>query len=93
MENELKACDMCNNAYTDSELHSDNDLSYTGIGECAKGYRILLRSGDGRPTEIIFEKWDERTGWSIIGCYQPKFCPNCGRELKENSTKKKTPDA
>lgn len=79
-----QACGMCNNAHTDPELNSDNDLSYISIGEHEKGYRALLHSGDGRPTEILFEKWMDGTGWTAIGCYQPKYCPNCGRELKEN---------
>lgn len=53
-------------------------------GEHEKGYRALLRSGDGRPTAILFEKWTDGVGWTTIGHYQPKYCPNCGRELKEN---------
>lgn len=94
MENEIKACRMCFNAHTDPELNSDNDLSYIGIGECEKGFRMLLRSGDGRPTAILVEKWFDGTGWMTIGYYQPQYCPNCGRELKENAPhKKESPDA
>ena len=79
-----QACGMCINEYTDPELNSDNDLSYISIREHEKGYRALLRSGDGRPTAILFEKWTDGAGWTTIGHYQPKYCPNCGRELKEN---------
>lgn len=85
MENEIKDCGMCVNAFTDPDLNSDNDLSYFTIGECEKGYRMLLRSGDGRPTTILVEKWIDGTGWITIGDYQPRYCPNCGRELKENA--------
>ncbi len=46
------ACRFCANAHTAPELDSDNDLSYVGIGESGKGYRILFRSGAGRPTEL-----------------------------------------
>lgn len=94
MEDENKACGMCVSAFTDPELDSDNDLSYITIGECEKGYRMLLRSGDGRPVEILVEKWNDVAGWQTIGDYRPKYCPNCGRELKENTPpKKKNPDA
>lgn len=89
----MNACRMCDSAYTNPELSSDGDLSYFTIGECEKGYRAMLRSGDNRPVEIIFEKWSDTAGWLTIGCYQPKFCPNCGRELKENGKQKETPDA
>ena len=94
MENEMKACGMCNNAFTDPDLNSDNDLSFFGIGECEKGYRLLLRSGDGRPVEILVERWSDVAGWQTIGYYRPKCCPNCGRELKENAAlQKRTPNA
>lgn len=80
---EVKACGMCVNAYVDPELDSDHDLSYFGIGSCAKPYRMLLRSGASRPTEILIERhFDD--GWIPIGSYEPKYCPNCGRELIEN---------
>ena len=82
------ACRFCANAHTDPGLDSDNDLSYMGIGESGKGYRILFRSGDGRPTELLFEKWHEQSGWHSVGWYQPQYCPNCGRELTENKTLK-----
>lgn len=80
---ETRACEMCLDASIDPELNSDNDLSFIGIGECAKGYRMLLRSGDGKPVAILVERWSDTTGWQTIGCYQPKYCPNCGRELKK----------
>lgn len=89
MENEMKVCGMCNNAFTDPELNSDNDLSYIGIGKCEKGFKMFLRSGDGRPTAILVEKWFDATGWRTIGDYQPKYCPNCGREPKENVPRQK----
>lgn len=78
------ACCMCVNAHTDPELSSDNDLSYFGIGHCDGKHRLLLRSGDNRPTEILVEEWGEHSRWSTIGYYRPAYCPNCGRKLKEN---------
>lgn len=82
---EVKACDMCVNAYIDPELSSDNDLSYFGIGSCSGWYRMLFRTGSGRPTEILVERHSYGKGWHTIGVYRPKFCPNCGRELRENN--------
>lgn len=41
-------------------------------------------SGDDRPTEILFEELYDNAGWELVGYYQPKYCPNCGRELMEN---------
>jgi len=83
----MDACDMCLNAFIDSELTSDNDLSFSGIGECEAGYRILLRSGCARPTAMMVEKL-VASGWVTIGYYSPRYCPNCGRKLVENEKKK-----
>ena len=81
-------CRMCENAHTNPELDSDIDLSYVTIGECEDGYRMMLRTGASRPTVLLVEKYDERTGWHSIGIFQPNYCPNCGRELKENNKSK-----
>ena len=81
------ACKMCFNAHTDPELTSDNDLSYSTIGECTDLYRLMFRSGDDRPTGILFERWNKDSGWHMLGFYWPKFCPNCGRRLTENEKK------
>lgn len=86
---EMQACYMCDNACTNPELDSDNDLSFFSIGTSIDGYRTFLRSGYGRPTVILFEKFGKETGWSGIAEYKPKYCPNCGRLLKENDTARK----
>lgn len=78
------ACGMCDNAHTNPELQSDNDLSYFSIGKCEDSYRLMLRTGDGRSTQILFEKWGQDRRWHLVGFYQPDFCPNCGRKLTEN---------
>jgi len=80
----VDACSMCYNAHVEPELTSDNDFSACGIGECEAGYRIFFLSGCARPTRVTFEKWEEKRGWAAIGCYCPRFCPNCGRRLFEN---------
>ncbi len=78
----LRPCSMCDNARVNPELHSDNDLSYIGVGSCERHYRILIQAGDNRPVTILFEQWQDQ--WKLRGYYIPKYCPNCGRELKEN---------
>lgn len=85
---ETIGCRLCANAHTDPELDSDNDLSYISVGTSDSGYRMLFRSGDSRPTELLFEKWFEKSGWHLIGYYQSQYCPNCGRRLKENKEPK-----
>lgn len=85
MDEEYKACKFCNNVATDSELTENNDLSYTSLGVCEDGYCIFFKTGDGRPTEILFE--DRKNLKTLTRCaayYIPKFCPECGRELTEN---------
>ena len=80
---------MCCNARVDDsgDLTDDNDLSYTSIGSVDDGYRIMIRSGDGRLVSIIFEAANKSSNeMKVVGRYQPKFCPNCGRPLTEYDT-------
>lgn len=77
-------CKMCLNATVDGDLRHDNDLSYIGIGDCNPGLRMMFKTGDGRPTEIVVERWDSVCGWNTVGVYRPAYCPNCGRLLVEN---------
>lgn len=81
------SCKMCLNAHVDPELTNDNDLSCFTIGKCTDSYRLMFRSGDGRPTGILFEEWNRDRGWHTLGFYWPNFCPNCGRRLTENEKK------
>lgn len=78
------ACGMCDNAYTNPELTHYNDLSCFSLGKFESGKRMMFRSGDHRPTELIIEELKEDRCWHLIGKYIPKCCPNCGRELIEN---------
>ena len=75
----MKDCTYCKNAYTDESLNHDNDLSYFKIGEPDEEYRAYLRTGDKRATALLVEKGNE-----LKWAYYPNYCPNCGRELKEN---------
>lgn len=79
------ACEYCNNATVDSSLSSNNDLSYFSIGHIEKGYSLYFRSGANRFTGIDISHWFAHNACSItIGYYVPKYCPECGRYLKEN---------
>ena len=80
-------CHYCDNAMTVPELGSDEDLSYKSVGDCANQVRILFRTGDRKPTALLFERWRENYGWETIGDYIPNFCPECGRKLFENNDK------
>lgn len=80
-------CHYCDNAMTVPELSSDEDLSYKSVGDCVNQVRILFRTGDRKPTALLFERWRENYGWETIGNYIPKFCPECGRKLFENNDK------
>ena len=88
MEMGCKFCSFCNNAFVDPELNSDNDLSYLSLGEMCNGYSIHMRSGAGRDTVLVISKLDRVLHrFYPIGIYKMKFCPECGRELIENSDK------
>ena len=82
-EDVIKPCDMCNNARIDDDLTNENDYSAISVGKSAKGNRIMLCSGDGKPPRIEFEEWNDKAGWGKIAEYRPRYCPNCGRKIVE----------
>lgn len=49
----------------------------------------MVGAGWGRPMRILFEQRRRvhpnrnEEAWTTVGIYEPKFCPNCGRELRE----------
>ena len=83
-KNKITPCYMCDNARLNNELTEENDFSSCGIGEFDKGYRTMLSSVYGKPLRIEFERWNGAVKrWEECGIYYPKYCPNCGREIKE----------
>lgn len=84
-----KPCFVCDNARVNDELDSRNDLHYHTVAESEEGFRILIAAGGGKPLRILFEQrrkfWADRKDevWVTVADFEPKFCPNCGRELAE----------
>lgn len=79
-----KICSYCLNATVDSDLTSDNDLSYIPVGCCKEPYSIFMKTGNGGPTVILFEDRNIQTPSRLAARFYPRFCPFCGRELIEN---------
>lgn len=74
--------------YFDEGLHDNNDMSAATVGSITDGFQIFLNSGGGEAVNIELCQWKEhgyrgQPGWSTIGIYYPKFCPECGRKLDE----------
>lgn len=80
-EERQTGCWVCLDASLDPELEGC-DLSYHGVGNAEQCHRIIIRSGAGKPMAIMFEEWSGKQ-WNAVGIYEPKFCPVCGRKLKE----------
>lgn len=78
-------CNMCFNAMVDPVLKGKNDLHYFPLGMAEENYAFYFRSGGEQSTEILFEDKRTRQPSHLVGQYQPDFCPNCGRMLKENN--------
>jgi len=83
------ACKMCDNAWVNPLLNNDEDLSYVTVGDFDKHMRMMIRSGDKLPVAIIVERYNEKSGWGLVGDYRPNFCPNCGRDLRMDYVKRK----
>ena len=85
MDDEPEFCDKCMNAFVNPELEPDYDFASRSLGDSSKGYRMMYNTGARRKTHISLERWSEdHKQWETEGIYIPKYCPECGRELKEN---------
>lgn len=74
--------------YFNVGLNDDNDSSACVVGSKTDGFQIFLNSGGGEAVNIELCQWQEegyrgQPGWTTIGIYYPKFCPECGRKLEE----------
>lgn len=84
-----RICGRCLNAYVDDELTPENDFSAFSLGTSENGHRMMIQTGNGRPTEVVSEVWNPTVKmWETTGYYYPKYCPECGRELFENEEAK-----
>jgi hypothetical protein len=87
----VQPCYMCDNARVNDELEDYNDFSSSTIGSFSRDCRIMLSSGNKKPLRIEIARWNDEVGqWENIGIYYPKFCPECGREIKEYKNNEKT---
>lgn len=84
-------CSYCLNATQCEDLDETNDFSSCGIGENAesRGTWLMLDSSKVGGVNIQARQvWLEKDGGdNYIHCvarYYPKYCPECGRLLKEN---------
>ena len=85
MEESKKPCRFCLNARVDGELSDDNDLSYLPLGFSIPGFSLYMRSGGGRPVQLLSEVHDPGVSeWVSNSVYYPKFCPECGRPLMDD---------
>ena len=81
---EIVPCYLCDNARLNDELEDYNDFHSSTIGSFSHDCRIMLSSGWGKPLRIEIARWnDDVQEWQDIGIYYPKFCPECGREIRE----------
>lgn len=87
-------CFLCDNARVNDDLTDKNDLHYRTVGDSEDGFQVLVRSGAGRPMALLFEQRrklradSQEQVWMTMAVYEPKFCPNCGRELWEHGGQK-----
>ncbi len=91
----VKCCVFCRNAYTDSDIpFGECDGSSMAIGDCAPGYSMFLDSSSAvlhSPVSIGVLKWVPDISRNIcVAKFVPNYCPICGREIKENQSKKRT---
>jgi hypothetical protein len=88
---EIKPCYLCDNARLNKELEDYNDFHSSIIGSFSRDCRIMLTSGSGKPLQIEIARWNDNVGqWDDIGIYNPKYCPECGREIVEYKNNEKT---
>ena len=76
--------------YFDSGLDDSNDFGSSTIGISQGGTQLYINSGNGEALNIEVCQWFSELNmlqhsgrWHTIAKYYPKFCPECGRELKE----------
>ena len=68
--------------YFDEGLHDDNDFSSATVGFSDDKHQLYINSGNGEAVNIELCEWFNGR-WHTIGKYYPKYCPECGRKLKE----------
>ena len=89
-----KYCDFCSNSFVNG-IDPEYDGSSTLVGLCdtSKGYRLSLDAAglSNPPVCIKVTVWDNNASYKgsdgavvDVAEYAPKYCPECGRRIKEN---------
>lgn len=80
-----RGCRYCSNARTMPGLTDDNDLSYSTVGNAEKNASLMIAAGSGIPVRIEANVWDDKMERNrTIAVYKPNFCPECGRDLRND---------
>lgn len=84
-------CSYCLNATQYEDLDETNDFSSCGIGESNKNRKTWLMLDSSKVGGVNIQArqvWLEKDGGDnynhCVAKYYPKYCPECGRLLKEN---------
>lgn len=92
-----KHCDFCLNAFN-SDIEQGFDSCSISVGSVSEGYRMYINSSScyQAPVHISVDTWREyayyrgHKGCNVdIAIYAPKYCPECGRRIKENDKYRK----
>ena len=93
----MKYCDFCLNAFT-CDIEPGYDSSSVCVGIAEEKYHMHFNSASqgNPPVSITVETWrDDAYYRGHKGCnvdiakYAPKYCPECGRRIKENDEYRK----
>ena len=84
-----QGCRYCYDHTTDPELTEENDFSSIQIGNSAQHILMFISTGGTRSPRIdVWQRFpsDQYTAENkMVGIYYPKYCPECGRKLREES--------
>ena len=87
IEQRRRPCVFCLNARSDpdNELTDYNDASSFSIGKHAETYHGFFNTGDHRNINIEVTRWNPQENQNeTVFRYFPKFCPQCGRDLRND---------
>ena len=82
-------CSYCYDHTIDPDLTEENDFSSIQIGNSAQHIFMFISTGGTRSPRIdVWQRFPSdqyATENKLVGIYYPKYCPECGRKLREES--------